>query len=136
MIVSEMFATGDISHGARLSASQIKCIDLLIMKDINGLSNDLIAKECGVDRSTLYRWQQKREFNNELIKRADEFNRSFLPSAYATLRGILTNGRTHEQLKAIELILKGQGKLKEVESTVINNNNTNDIGSIFDRLGV
>lgn len=126
----------ETSVSGRLSATQIKAIDLLVMKDINGLSNDDIADSCNVDRSTLYRWKQKKAFNDELIKRADEFNKSFLPDVYSSLRGILATGKTYEKLKAIELMLKGQGKLKEAEVNNTINNNTADVSNILDRLGI
>lgn len=103
-----------------LSASQKKACELLVMKDINKMSNDDIAKECGVDRSTFYRWKQKKEFNDYLNSLADEFQRSFLADAFAELRKLMTYGKPHEKLKAIELVMKNQGKLKE--STDINAN--------------
>lgn len=101
----------------RLSATQKKCAELLIMKDINNMTNNDIADQCGIDRATLYRWKQKKEFNNYLNELADEFNRSFLSDAYSELRKILLYGKNHEKLKAVELILKGQGKLKDVQET-------------------
>ncbi len=96
-----------------LSATQKKACELLIMKDINKMSNDDIAEAVGVDRSTLYRWKQKKEFNDYLNNLADEFQRSFLSEAFSELRKIMAYGKSHERLKAIELVLKNQGKLKD-----------------------
>jgi AcrR family transcriptional regulator len=96
-----------------LSATQKKACELLIMKDINKMSNDDIAEAVGVDRSTLYRWKQKKEFNDYLNNLADEFQRSFLSEAFSELRKIMAYGKSHEKLKAIELVLKNQGKLKD-----------------------
>lgn len=96
-----------------LSATQKKACELLIMKDINKMSNDDIAEAVGVDRSTLYRWKQKKEFNDYLNNLADEFQRSFLSEAFSELRKIVAYGKSHERLKAIELVLKNQGKLKD-----------------------
>lgn len=99
----------------RLTATQKKAIELLIMKDIERKSNNQIAEELGIDRATLYRWKNKPEFNDALIERAEEFNRSFLPDTYSTLRTIMTYGQDAHKLKAIELMLKNQGRLKEVQ---------------------
>ena len=96
-----------------LSATQKKACELLIMKDINKMSNDDIAEAVGVDRSTLYRWKQKKEFNDYLNNLADEFQMSFLSEAFSELRKIMAYGKSHERLKAIELVLKNQGKLKD-----------------------
>lgn len=109
--------TDETTVKKRLSATQKKCAELLIMKDISNMSNNDIADQCGIDRATLYRWKQKKEFNDYLNDLADEFNRSFLSDAYSELRKILVYGKNHEKLKAVELILKGQGKLKDVQET-------------------
>lgn len=112
-----------------LSATQKKCAELIIMMDINKMTYQQIAEEIGVNRSTIFRWKQNKEFNDYLNTLADEFQRSFLSEAFGTLRSILKNGRTQDQLKAIELILKNQGKLKdsqEVTATVKTEVNADD----------
>lgn len=113
-----------------LSASQKKACELLVMKDINQLTYEQIAEECGVNRSTLYRWKQDKAFNDYLNSLADEFQRSFLSDAFAELRKIMNYGKPSEKLKAVELILKNQGKLKdntEINTTVNNEINMEDI---------
>lgn len=112
-----------------LSATQKKCAELLVMKDVNKMNINQIAEELGVNRSTIFRWKQTKEFNDYMNNKADEFQRSFLPDAFGTLRTILQHGKTHEQLKAIELILKNQGKLKdntEVNATIKQEVNVDD----------
>lgn len=112
-----------------LNATQKKACELLVMKDINGINNDSIAEECGVNRSTLYRWKQDKAFNDYLNSLADEFQRSFLSDAFAELRKIMMYGKPSEKLKAVELILKNQGKLKdtsEVTATIDNNINVDE----------
>ena len=114
---------------AGLSASQKKCAELIVMKDINKMNMTQIAEEVGVNRSTIFRWKQNKEFNDYLNSLADEFQRSFLADAFSELRTIMKHGRTHEKLKAVELILKNQGKLKdntEVNATVKQEVNVDD----------
>ena len=121
---------------AGLSASQKKCAELIVMKDINKMSMNQIAEEIGVNRSTIFRWKQNKEFNDYLNALADEFQRSFLADAFGELRNIMKYGRTHEKLKAVELILKNQGKLKdntEVNATVKQEVNVDDF---LKQLGV
>lgn len=98
---------------AGLSATQKKCAELLVMKDINKMNITEIAEEIGVNRSTIFRWKQTKEFNDYLNTLADEFQRSFLADAFGELRKIMAYGKPHEKLKAVELILKNQGRLKE-----------------------
>lgn len=119
-----------------LSASQKKCAELIVMKDINKMNMNQIAEEVGVNRSTVFRWKQTKEFNDYLNSLADEFQRSFLADAFGELRTIMKHGRTHEKLKAVELILKNQGKLKdntEVNATIKQDINVDDF---LKQLGV
>lgn len=120
----------------RLDANQRKACELLVMRDINGLSNDQIAEECGVNRSTLYRWKQKPEFNDYLNELTEEFQRSFLSDAYAELRKIMIYGKSHEKLKAIELMLKNQGRLKDVKETTAKVETELNVQSLFKELGI
>lgn len=119
-----------------LSASQKKCAELLVMKDINKQSINQIADEIGVNRSTIFRWKQTKEFNDYMNNMADEFQRSFLPDAFGTLRTILQHGKTHEQLKAVELILKNQGKLKDSTEANVNIKQEVDVEDFMKSLGL
>ena len=126
----------NIRSTPRLDASKIKAIDLLIMKDINKMSNDEIAKELNIDRSTLYRWKQDRLFNDELIKRADEYNRGFLSDAFSKLRGLLNTNNPYQQLKVIELYLKTQGRLKDHTEVTATVDAKTDVSDILSKLGL
>lgn len=119
-----------------LSATQKKAAELIVMKDINNMTLNDIAEEIGVNRSTLYRWKQNKEFNDYLNGLADEFQRSFLADAFGELRKIMAHGKAHERLKAIELILKNQGKLKDNAEVTANVKHETDIESFLNSLGV
>ena len=49
-----------------LSATQKKCAELIVMKDINKMNMNDIAEEIGVNRSTIFRWKQSKEFTMTL----------------------------------------------------------------------
>ena len=119
-----------------LSATQKKCAELLVMKDVNKMNINQIAEEVGVNRSTIFRWKQTKEFNDYMNNMADEFQRSFLPDAFGTLRTILQHGKTHEQLKAVELILKNQGRLKENTEANINVKQEVNVDEFMKSLGI
>lgn len=121
---------------AGLTATQKKCAELLVMKDINKMNINQIAEEIGVNRSTIFRWKQNKEFNDYMNNMADEFQRSFLPDAFGELRTILAHGKNHEKLKAIELILKNQGKLKENTEANINVKQEVDVEDFMKSLGL
>ena len=48
----------------KVDSNMKRCAELLVMKDINGMDNNQIAEECGIDRSTLYRWKQRPDFRS------------------------------------------------------------------------
>lgn len=121
---------------AGLTAQQKKCAELLIMKDINKMTLEDIAKAVNIDTSTLYRWRKKKEFNDYLNSVSEEFQRSFLSDAFSQLRRIMVHGKDSDKLKAIELILKNQGKLK-ADTDVNNTTNVNiDVDKYLKELGL
>ena len=117
-----------------LSASQKKCAELLVMKDVNKMNIIDIAKEIGVNRSTIFRWKQTKEFNDYMNALADEFQRSFLADAFGELRKIMAHGKPSEKLKAIELVLKNQGKLKENSEIVANITSDIDVDAFINNI--
>lgn len=119
-----------------LTATQKKCAELIVMQDINKMTINQMAEELGVNRSTIFRWKQTKEFNDYLNSLADEFQRSFLSEAFAELRTIMKHGRTHEKLKAVELILKNQGKLKEQTDITATVKADIDVDDFLNSLGV
>lgn len=121
---------------AGLTATQKKVAELIVMKDINKMTMTDIAKEANVNRSTIFRWKQTKEFNDYLNSLADEFQRSFLSEAFGTLRNIMTYGKPHEKLKAVELILKNQGRLKDTAEVQVNNKHEIDVESFLNDLGI
>lgn len=104
-----------------LKPEQYKAIALMIYKDVNGLTNEQIAMEVGVNPSTIYEWKKNDVFNNELIRQSEEVQRSFLADTYTQLRMIINNNsvQTGNKLKAIELLLKNQGRLKDVQEQTV-----------------
>ncbi|MFG3611425.1 phBC6A51 family helix-turn-helix protein [Rummeliibacillus stabekisii] len=104
-----------------LKPQQYKAIALMVYKDVNGLTNEDIAKEVGVNPSTLYEWKKREDFNAELLAQAEEVQRSFLADTYTQLRVIINSKKVNagNKLKAIELVLKNQGRLKEVQETTV-----------------
>ena len=100
-----------------LKPEQLKAISLIVSRDVNKMSYKQIAEECGVAESTIFRWKEKEAFTEELNRQAEIMQRAFLSEAYNKLRGLITNPNTADNnvLKALEIFLKNQGKLKNVE---------------------
>lgn len=121
-----------------LTPKQMQCISELIMKDVTGKTNEQIANELEINLATLYRWKKNKLFNDRLIAEAEEFNRSFLADTYTQLRGIINNPKTstNHKIKAIELMLKNQGRLKDVQETKVGVSVNNDADEILKRLGI
>lgn len=121
-----------------LTPKQLQCISELIMKDVTGKTNEQIAAELSINLATLYRWKRNKMFNDRLVAEAEEFNRSFLADTYNQLRGIINNPKTstNHKIKAIELMLKNQGRLKDVQETKVDVSVNNDADEILRRLGI
>lgn len=130
------FELNELFGNSGLSASQKKCAELIVMKDINKMNINDIAEEIGVNRSTIFRWKQNKEFNDYMNSLADEFQRSFLADAFGELRKIMAHGKPHEKLKAIELVLKNQGKLKDNTEVTATVKADVDIDAFLNNLGV
>ena len=94
-----------------------------------------IADALDVNKTTLWRWRQKKEFNDVLLERSEEIQRNFLNEAYISMRQILTDpkAKTHNKLKVIEMVLKNQGRLKEVTENT-HEVETNNMSELLQRL--
>lgn len=99
-----------------LTMQQEEAIALILHRDVNGMSYNDIADTVGVNPSTLWRWRQNKKFNDVLLEQSEEIQRNFLNEAYNSLRQMLVDPKTksHNKLKAIELVMKNQGRLKDV----------------------
>lgn len=106
----------EIKGKTGLTLQQEEAIALLLHRDVNGMTYEDIAKTVGINKATLWRWRQSKEFNNVMLEQSEEIQRNFLNEAYTSLRQMLVDPKTksHNKLKAIELVMKNQGRLKDV----------------------
>lgn len=121
-----------------LKPEQYKAIALMVYKDVNGLTNAQIAQEVGVNETTLYAWKKKPLFNNELLKQSEEVQRSFLADTYSQLRVLINSNKVNagNKLKAIELLLKNQGRLKDVQEVhqIVEEKSVDDLLKELDKM--
>lgn len=110
-------------------------IDLLIQRDVTGDTLQEVADKLGIDQSTLWRWRQSKEFNDVLLVKTEEVQRNFLNEAYTSMRSILTHpkAKTHNKLKVIEMVLRNQGRLKDVTENT-HEVETDNMKDLLDRL--
>lgn len=121
----------------KIDATMKQCAELLVMKDINGLDNDDIAEQCGINRSTLYRWKQRPDFIEYMNTLAEDFQKSFLADAYAELRKIMLYSKNpNAKLKALEMFMKNQGRLKDVQETTTKVQAELSVEEMLKELGV
>lgn len=104
-----------------LRPDQMQAIALMVGKDYNGLTIGEIAKQVGVSRGTIYEWKKNDAFTEELVKQAEAMQRAYIAETYAELRGIIGNKAVadNNRIKAIEVYLKNQGRLKDVQEQTI-----------------
>lgn len=113
-----------MTHRLSLTQPQRKAAELLATKDQHGKTNTQIAEACNISIRTLSRWRLNEHFISYQTEIAERLMHSFLSEAYIELRKLMKSGQSEKtRLKAIELILKNQGRLKNVqESSVITQN--------------
>lgn len=122
---------------SKLNATQKIICSELATKGITGKTDQQIAEENNINRVTLWRWKQDPEFNDYLQAVCDEVQRSTLADAFAVLNKLLHSDNEKTSIKAVELVLKNQGRLKDtVDANVEVNNNTVDPEALFKELGL
>lgn len=117
-----------------LTPKELEAIDLMTQKFYDArLSDQKIAEKLGISRQTLHNWKKKPEFNEEFIKQSREINRSTLPVAMAYISRTLNNPRVKDssKIKLVELILKANGELKDVQESEITVKQAEDIDNIL-----
>lgn len=125
-----------ITRRKKLDATMKKVATELVTKDIMNKTEYQIAEENGIDRVTIYRWKQRKDFNDYLQEIADEFQRAVLPDAYQTVTKLLNSKSEKVQLKAAELILKNQGRLKDVQEITATEEVNITAEEMFKNLGI
>lgn len=91
---------------SKLNPKQEQAIQLLA----SGTSVTQVANKVEVDRVTVYRWMNDREFKRELNKIIETYTSALFFQAISELETILQTGRDVDKLKCIEIILSLNGK--------------------------
>lgn len=91
---------------SKLNPKQEQAIQLLA----SGTSVTQVANKVEVDRVTVYRWMNDRDFKRELNKIIETYTSALFFQAISELESILQTGRDVDKLKCIEIILSLNGK--------------------------
>lgn len=91
---------------SKLNSKQEQAIQLLA----SGTSVTQVANKVEVDRVTVYRWMNDRDFKRELNKIIETYTSALFFQAISELESILQTGRDVDKLKCIEIILSLNGK--------------------------
>ncbi|QGG47637.1 phBC6A51 family helix-turn-helix protein [Heliorestis convoluta] len=101
---------------AVLHASQRLAAEMLATNDIHQKTMQQIANEVGIDIRTIYRWKQDPDFIEYQNDIAEKVMTSFLAETYNILRNIVRGSDSERnKLRAIELVLKNQGRMTDVQ---------------------
>jgi transposase len=96
-----------------LTENQMKAAKLFVYKDVMKMKVEEIAKEFDVSVTTLYTWKQDKEFIKFQTLLAEDRMEEFLTTAYEQIRKMATEGKDSTKLKALEIVLKNRGRLKD-----------------------
>lgn len=91
---------------SKLNPKQEQAMQLLA----SGTSVTQVANRVEVDRVTVYRWMNDRDFKRELNKIIETYTSTLFFQAISELESILQTGRDVDKLKCIEIILGLNGK--------------------------
>ncbi len=120
-----------------LTPQQRKAAELMAFNE-TGRPQKEIAAEVGVSEVTLSRWKAEPDFAYLVNEFADQIMETFLAEAYKDLRKLTKGAKSdNAKLKAIELILKNRGRMKdtaEITAKVEDTRTTEDILSEVDSL--
>ena len=121
----------------QLNAAMKKVAEELALKGVTGKTEQQIAEENNINRCTIYRWKLRADFNNYLQEVADEFQRAALNDAFNVLQKLLYSNNEKTQIKAVELVLKNQGRLKDnVESNVTLETAPLDVEGLYKQFNI
>lgn len=117
--IKDSITRNSIKGESGLTLLQEDAVDMVLQRDVTGYAYTDIAEYLNIDQSTLWRWRKSKEFNDELLNQTEEVQRNFLHEAYVGMRQILTDpkAKTHNKIKVMEMILRNQGRLKDVKET-------------------
>lgn len=102
-----------------LTNDQRKAAELLATRDVHEMSIAEIAETLEVSERTIYRWKKEPdfiEFQNEL---AEDIMSEFITEAYSELRKMVRTSEAGLKLKALELVLKNRGKLRQEQDVKV-----------------
>lgn len=110
---------GKNSKYRTLSQLQQNIASELAHKPFTGKTDEAIAIEYGIARTTIWRWKELKEFNDLVLDISKEIQRAHLPDFNHALLKCLGSSNEKSVLKAIELYYKNQGLLKDVQEATI-----------------
>ncbi|MBC9786317.1 helix-turn-helix domain-containing protein [Heliobacterium chlorum] len=106
----------DQSKKYAMNGSQRLAAEILASNDVHKMTLAQIADEAGISERTLYRWKQDPDFIAYQNEVAELAMKDFLAEAYNSLKSIARGSQSEKnKLKAIELVMKNQGRLTEVQ---------------------
>jgi predicted transcriptional regulator len=126
-----------------LTPQQRKAAELMAFNE-TGRPQKEIAMEVGVSEVTLSRWKAEPDFAYLVNEFADQIMETFLAEAYKDLRKLTKGAKSdNAKLKAIELILKNRGRMKDVSDVTAHVEDTRttediltEVDSLKQRLGL
>lgn len=123
-----------LSRKGQLDATQKKVAEEIDYKGMTGKTEEQIAMENNINRTTIWRWKAIPAFNEEVNRIVKEFQKSHLVDVNNILLQILQNGSEKSQLKAIELYYRNQGLFKDNLQVTENKEITVNVDDILKEL--
>lgn len=123
-----------LSRKSQLDATQKKVAEEIAYKGMTGKTEEQIAMENNINRTTIWRWKAIPAFNEEVNNIVKEFQKSHLVDVNNILFQILQEGTEKSKLKAIELYYRNQGLFKDNLQVTENTEVTVNVDDILKEL--
>ena len=126
----------DIQTKENFTEKQLKAIELLAIREVEGLSMEQVATEVGVTRKCIYDWLKDRAFKNSVNKKALECMADYAPLLLKELRTLIQSKNEATKLRAVELVSKTIEAQEQQAKREKEQNNKVDVEEFLKQLGI
>lgn len=112
---------------ANFNEKQLLAIELLARAEYEGMTQQQIAEEVGVDARTIRRWNQDKRFKNAVGRKSMELITELSPVIFKTTAEFLQSKDQRVQAKGVDVFLKASATIEAKNKEEEQNNKEVDV---------